>query len=447
MIAGRRIRLWSEEGITIRPDERFSSFIVAGSPPAGGEQTAEVIRGGKVIPDEAEPELMVEVIPGRTAIPGDAARVFDAKLMEEGPEGPQKTGEPFWEILRGSDKTYASVRVKDPPCNPVLVMPDGVMSWQVYADSADNNIVNPLPYPVDGLLLYFLTSAGRDIMIHGSGVVCGGRGWVFTGRSGSGKTTLASIFDKAGDRVIHDDRLILRKEGGGWMMHSTPVYRNDEPRSARVDHLWAISHGSTNVSTPVRGAEAAAMMLSNCIQQNWDRLAAARLAMSIEELGKEVRVSRLTFVPDTRLRDYLIARASESAVTAARAASAILGEDMTVTITAGGYSMWPAIRPGDRVVIEPLQERVLAAGDIVALRRDGGYVVHRVTEVIDREGRSNFRTQGDAVTRPDEPADVSVIAGVIKEIIRSGKVKKPPRRMFPLWFNRIVSVIISRISR
>ena len=82
MIAGRRIRLWSEEGITIRPDERFSSFIVAGSPPAGGEQTAEVIRGGKVIPDEAEPELMVEVIPGRTAIPGDAARVVDAQLME-----------------------------------------------------------------------------------------------------------------------------------------------------------------------------------------------------------------------------------------------------------------------------------------------------------------------------------------------------------------------------
>jgi len=463
MIAGRRIRLWSEEGVTIRPDERFSSFIVEGYPPAGGEQTAGVIQDVKIIPEDAEPELTVEVIPGSTVIPGDAARVFDAQLMEEGPEGPQKTGEPFWEILSGGGRTYASVSVKDSPCNPVLVMPDGIMNWQIYADSEDNDIVNPLPYPVDGLLLYFLTSAGGDIMIHGSGVVCGGRGWVFTGRSGSGKTTLASIFDRAGDRVIHDDRLILRKEGGGWVMHSTPVYRDDEPRSAFVDHVWAISHGSANVSTPVSGAEAAAMLLSNCIQQNWDRMAAARLAASVEELVKEVRVSKLTFIPDTRLRDYLSARASDNAVTAAGAASAILGEDMTVTITAGGYSMWPAIRPGDKLVIEPLQGRVPALGDgvaieplqnsipapgdIVALRRDGGYVVHRVTEVIDREGRSYFRTQGDAVTRHDEPADISIIAGTVHKLIRKGKERTRLRKRLPSWFNRIVSVILSSITR
>jgi hypothetical protein len=69
---------------------------------------------------------------------------------------------------------------------------------------------------------------------------------------------------------------VLRREEGRWVMHNTPVYRNDEPRSAPLDHLWVIRHGSANVSEPVTGAEAVAMILANCIQQNWDREAAAR---------------------------------------------------------------------------------------------------------------------------------------------------------------------------
>ena len=421
MIAGRRIRLWAGEGVTIRPDERFSSFIVA---------------------SDTKPDLSVEIIPGRKVMPDEAVRVFDAQLMEERPEGPQNSGEPFWKVLKGDGFTYASISVKDTPCNPVLVMPDAGISWQIFADAADSAIVNPLPWPVDGLLLYFLSSARGDIIIHGSGVECGGRGWVFTGRSGSGKTTLARIFDSAGDRVIHDDRLILTRGEQGWTMHSTPVYRNDEPRSFSVEHMWGITHGRANVSTPVRGAEAAGLLLSNCIQQNWDRAAAARLAAAVEELVTAVRVSRLTFINDSRIRDYLMARTVESAVTAAGAASVILSEDMTVTITAGGYSMWPAIRQGDRVVIEPLQGQIPSAGDIVALRRDGGYVVHRVTEVINSEGRCFFRTQGDAVTRADEPADISIIAGIVRRLIRKGKDKVPSRKIFPAWLNRVVAVLI-----
>ena len=62
---------------------------------------------------------------------------------------------------------------------------------------------------------------------------------------------MARIFDGAGDRVIHDDRLVLRRETTGWVMHNTPVYRNDEPRSALLEHLWIIRHGTArNVFFP-----------------------------------------------------------------------------------------------------------------------------------------------------------------------------------------------------
>ena len=513
IIAGRRIRLRSGDGITLRTDERFSDFIAS----ALAETSAEEKEAGGGGPDMAEdpeagikeagaggqrvssePELTVDIYPGRAVIPADSRKVFDARLMEETPDGPRDSGEPFWEILTGEGVTWAKVFLKEPACNPVIAMPHGQMTWQIYADlggsktdpdlvasgrkqtqpvlpdsvgnetrqvftdkvantknefpdggnvkekvhtGGDTMTVNPLPYPVDGLLLWFLSSAMGDIMIHGSGVVCGGRGWIFTGRSGSGKTTIAGIFDRAGDRVIHDDRLILRRGADGWVMHSTPVYRNDEPRSAAIDHLWAISHGTSNISTPVTGAGAVAMVLSNCIQQNWNRAAAVRLAASVEELVASVRISSLSFLPDRSIRDYLAARESDSHVTAAGAASAILAEERTVTITAGGYSMWPAIRPGDRVAIGPMKELVPVRGDIVALRRDGGYVVHRVKTVVFSDGQWFCTTQGDAVTEPDDPVRVADIAGIVKGIIRSGKELRPSRRHLPHLVNRIIASI------
>ena len=267
--------------------------------------------------------------------------------------------------------------------------------------SADRTgtILNPLPYPLDGLLLYFLFSRAGDIMIHGSGVVSGGRGWIFTGRSGSGKTTMARIFDGAGDRVIHDDRLVLRREGSGWVMHNTPVYRNDEPRSAPLDHLWVIRHGAANVSEPVAGAEAVAMILANCIQQNWDREAASRLAAAADGLAASVRVSRLSFLPDGSIRDYLLLRETPDKTLAAGVVLSMLDEGRSVTVTAGGYSMWPVIRPGDAVVIAPYGEGAAAAGRIVALRRDGGFVLHRITRVETSSGRKLIVTCGDAAAR------------------------------------------------
>ncbi len=453
IIAGRMIRLQSGDGITLRPDERFSAFMTSvRKDAAAGKETAGAL----------EPELTVDVFPGRAAIPADAVKVFDARLMEETPEGLRDTGEPFWEILTRGDITYAKVYLKDPGCNPVLVMPNGKMTWQIFADSQGSDVnplpyplpdsrhdstqgsdVNPLPYPLDGLLLYFLSSASGDIMIHGSGVICEGRGWIFTGRSGSGKTTMAGIFDRAGDRVIHDDRLILRRAGNGWVMHSTPVYRNDEPRSAAVDHLWGITHGRANVSTPVTGAEAVAMVLSNCVQQNRHRDAASRLAAAVEDLVSSVRVSRLSFLPVGVIRDYLIARESDNAVTAAETASAILAEKSPVTITAGGYSMWPAIRPGDRIVITPFNPQIpLAKEMVVALRRDGGFVVHRVTDYRRGQFMNFIRTRGDTGLIYDTWISSADVAGLVKKVTEDNKtVMISPRRM-PYFIGSLAVALI-----
>ena len=465
-IAGRRIRLISREDVVIRPDERFTAFtasyqaqqdllfetaagISADVDPGlidtgipymtvmGGPHMAAGADSGHRA--DSGPDLIVEVEPGTGVISPAAVKVFDAQLMEEIPGGVRNSGEPFWEVYRDDEAVRARVFLKDPERIALLEMPHGGQQWRIFSGEVD--VLNPLPYPLDGLLLYFLFSRAGDIMIHGSGVVSGSRGWLFSGRSGSGKTTMARIFDMAGDRVIHDDRLVLRREASGWVMHNTPVYRNDEPRSSPLEHIWFIRHGTANVSEPVSGAEAVAMILANSIQQNWDREAAVRLAAAADDLASSVRVSKLSFLPDKSIRDYLRLRKEEDISVAAGAAEALLKAGSSITVTAGGYSMWPAIRPGDMVVIGPCGEEAAAAGQIVALRRDGGFVLHRVTRVMTVSGRKLIVTCGDAAVRADEPAGPEMIAGVVLSVTRSGRQFPPPRRRMPRWVNRMAAGI------
>ena len=502
VIAGRRIRLCSREGVIIRPDERFTAFTVPSEVQhnvyieavSGVLSDIDPVFPDAVIPsvpEEIVPELVVDVEPGPGEIPASAVKVFDAQLMEEVPGGVVNSGEPFWEVFSGEGITCARVFLRDPERTALLMMPHGEMRWKIFtgeepgvsegakipadfhfdkSDSPFDNsrsahltgppgdntglnqpasestaatppALNPLPYPLDGLLLYFLFSREGDIMIHGSGVSSHGRGWLFSGRSGSGKTTMARIFDHAGDRVIHDDRLVLRLEGSRWVMHNTPVYRNDEPRSVPLDHIWLIRHGSSNVSEPVAGAEAVAMILANCIQQNWDREAAARLAASADDLAASVKVSRLSFLPDGSIRDYLRLRKEEGISLAAEAVAALLEEGKNITVTAGGYSMWPTIRPGDIVVIGPWSSGAAAAGQIVALRRDGGFVLHRITGVIMADSRNLIRTRGDAAARADEAAGPETVAGMVISLTRRGRQLLPPRRRTPYWLNRIWAML------
>ena len=433
-ISSLNIRLQSEDDTLLTPGERFSAFVST----AG-----------------AEPDIILKVYAGTANVPMGVEKVFTAPLVEETAEGIKNSAEPFWHVSKGTDTIYVQARVTKPMSWPLLIMPESKDIWHIFLGLKRSDgdplpyPVDPLPYPLDGLLLYYLISKKGGMMIHGSGVIANGKGWLFTGRSGRGKTTMARIFDSSGDRVIHDDRLILLKEEGGWVMHSTPVYRNDEPRSARIEHVWIISHGRSNISVPVSGAEAAAMVLANSIQQNWDRGAAERLAAAAEDLVSVVAVSTLQFVPDSSVRDYLFIREGSVMSETARIAAGLLEDKRQVSISAGGYSMWPALRPGDRLIISPVKINAgpviggLAIGDVVAISRDGGFVAHRIMEIKASDSGWQVRTRGDSVGKPDPWVSEKDIAGLVKSLSRGERELAVARRRLPYF----VSAMLVRLAR
>jgi hypothetical protein len=145
-----------------------------------------------------------------------------------------------------------------------------------------------------------------DIMIHASGVNHSGYGYIFSGVSGKGKTTLAKLWDGAGGKVIHDDRLIIRNITGTYKMFNTPVYNNDDPAESSLTRIYIIEHGTENRFVPVKGATAVSLVMANCIQHNWNPEIIARLMGTVSIMCANIPVVNLFFKPDRSIIDFIL---------------------------------------------------------------------------------------------------------------------------------------------
>jgi signal peptidase I len=95
----------------------------------------------------------------------------------------------------------------------------------------------------------------------------------------------------------------------------------------------------------------------------------------------------------------------------------LLSEGKTIRIKAHGYSMYPSVKPGSMILIEPLSIKGLPRpGEIIAIRREQGLIVHRLSKIININGNISYIARGDSNALADNPVNINKIAG---RIIRS----------------------------
>lgn len=104
----------------------------------------------------------------------------------------------------------------------------------------------------------------------------------------------------------------------------------------------------------------------------------------------------------------------------------LLSEGKTIRIKAHGYSMYPSIKPGSLLLIEPIHLKGLPApGEIIAIQRENGLVVHRLIKTVVSNGITSYIARGDSNAFADNPVIIDKIAGRIVGALTTGENQIP----------------------
>ena len=130
----------------------------------------------------------------------------------------------------------------------------------------------------------------------------------------------------------------------------------------------------------------------------------------------------------------------------------LLAEGKTIKVKADGFSMYPAIKPGSIIYIQPASNGIEPVpGDIIAWKRDSGLVVHRLVRILEKENKTFFITRGDSSASEDQPVIKDQIAGKVIHIeFPEGKSVSPMRGLINQYnylINRILVWMILRLKQ
>jgi signal peptidase I len=117
----------------------------------------------------------------------------------------------------------------------------------------------------------------------------------------------------------------------------------------------------------------------------------------------------------------------------------LLKRGNSAEISASGYSMFPTLRPGDRVLVNPLTENLPPVpGDILIVRNDDILILHRLLEIgKNNNGETVFITRGDSMTEPDPPAGNDQVIGTADSFRRNNRRMSLRSRITPGYEYRL----------
>jgi len=133
---------------------------------------------------------------------------------------------------------------------------------------------------------------------------------------------------------------------------------------------------------------------------------------------------------------------------------ALLSEGKTIRIKAHGYSMYPCIKPGSLILIEPIKNKgIPVPGEIIAIKRESGLIVHRLSRIVVNKGITTYIARGDSNALEDAPVTIGKIAGRIAGAESTGENPVPVDIRIntnPKYFTnrlRVIALILSKKAK
>lgn len=120
----------------------------------------------------------------------------------------------------------------------------------------------------------------------------------------------------------------------------------------------------------------------------------------------------------------------------------IFSRGESVRFRVRGGSMYPFIRDGDIVEVEPVDGKIIGEGDVIFYHTAGERMsIHRVLKKIYRDDMTIFMTKGDSIPGFRENVIAENVLGRVSAIERGGR-----RISFGARYNRFMNILLAKIS-
>lgn len=251
-----------------------------------------------IVSDVEEPDIVVECRQiGAEDVLCEAEKVFSSSNDEQ----------QFYDVYKKDDDFLFAIydQQSRTDIQHFARLNNSLKNWIIWS-KVKNGAIDPLQYPMGPVLLHYAVLSTDAVMMHASGVFDGEKGRMFSGFSGVGKSTISKIWEKEGNLLINDDRLIIRKEEDGYFIYNTPMFYEDKPKRAPLDAVYLIYHSPENTIEKLTGAVAVTGIMAFSIQNNYDQQFVLHHLDFFTEMCNEVPVYRLGFVPDKQVVEFVI---------------------------------------------------------------------------------------------------------------------------------------------
>jgi signal peptidase I len=125
----------------------------------------------------------------------------------------------------------------------------------------------------------------------------------------------------------------------------------------------------------------------------------------------------------------------------------------SVKTIASGYSMFPFLRKGDLLTVEPVSIDSVKRGDIVVSELNETWIAHRVIKIASTHGRTELTTRGDARMSIDPRVVKENYIGVVSYLERDKKnislisLRKKTSTQIHLLGGKLLSFLLNYLAR
>src|SRR5579863_4206440 len=167
------------------------------------------------------------------------------------------------------------------------------------------------PYSIDAVLRIvhtLLLAQQGGFLLHSASAIRNGKAFLFAGVSEAGKTTISRLAPRD-VTLLTDEISYVRKQDTRYIAHGTPftgeLAKLGENVSAPISGLYLLAKGPENRIDPIAPRDAARGLLANLLFFAEDEALVQATFHSAFEFVSRVPVSRLTFVPDSRVWELI----------------------------------------------------------------------------------------------------------------------------------------------